>query len=226
MKVRKVLIKFYAAAAAVVLSALAAAASVAAVPSDAADVCPIKVGQSLPDLMLRDVEGKTFDLNKAVAKQPTILVFYRGGWCPYCNVHLGELQTIESQLKDLGYQVLAISPDLPSNLKSSVSENKLSYTLLSDANANAIKALGIGFKVDDVTLEKYLGYGINLEKASGESHHILPVPAAIVMGTDGKTEFVFTSPDYKVRVNTKVLLAAAESAVEKGMKKEKPKAAK
>ncbi len=186
-----------------------------AVPEDPNAVCPIKTGQSLPELTLRNIEGGEFNLNKAVSAKPTVLIFYRGSWCPYCNVHLGELKTVEADLKSLGYQVIAVSPDLPANLKKSVAKSELEYQLVSDSQAKAAKALGLAFKVDADTYKKYLGYGINLEEASGEKHHMLPIPAAIILDKSGVVKFAFTSPDYKVRVDTSVLLAAAKSAVAK-----------
>ena len=126
------------------------------ITEDPTKVCPIKVGQSLPALSLQDIEGKKFDLNAAVAKKPTILIFYRGSWCPYCNTHLGELKTVEGDLKSLGYQIIAVSPDLPKNLKKSVEKNNLSYQLVSDSKAEAAKALGLAFHVDDKLNEIYL----------------------------------------------------------------------
>lgn len=189
------------------------------VPTDPNDVCPIKVAQPLPELELIDIEGKKFDLNAAVSRQPTLLIFYRGSWCPYCNTHLGELKTIEPDLEKLGYQIIAVSPDLPQNLKKSVKEHNIDYTLVSDSKALAAKALGLAFKVDAETYKKYLGYGINLEESSGETHHLLPVPAAVLLNTDGAVDFVFSSPNYKVRVDTPVLLAAAKSSAEKMKRK-------
>jgi len=185
-----------------------------AIPQSSEDVCPIKVGQSLPPLSLKNSDGKTVNLNKSVADKPAILIFYRGSWCPYCNTHLGELKTIEGKLKSLGYQIIALSPDLPENLKKSVDKNDLDYQLLSDSKAEAAKALGLAYKVDEATYKMLVGYNINLEQASGEKHHILPVPAAVLVGTDGAVKFIFSSPDYKVRIDTKVLLAAAESYAE------------
>lgn len=185
------------------------------VPGKASDINPIKVGQSLPELVLTDVDGKAFHLNKVVAKKPTVLIFYRGSWCPYCNAHLGELKNIEQSLLDLGYQIIAVSPDLPINLKKSIDKNELKYTLLSDSKAEAVKALGLAFTVDAATYKKYLDHNINLEEASGEKHHILPAPAAMVLNQEGVVQFIFVSPDYKVRVKNRVLLVAAEEALEK-----------
>lgn len=184
-------------------------------PDTASAVCPIKVGETLPPLLLQGLDGKDVNLGESVAGQPSILIFYRGSWCPYCNVHLGELKTIEAELKQLGYAIIAVSPDLPANLKKSVDKNKLDYRLLSDSKATAAKALGLAYRVDDALYQKLLGYEINLEAASGEQHHILPVPAAIVLDKKGTVKFVFASPDYKVRVDTELLLAAAKSALKK-----------
>ncbi|MFL0808794.1 MAG: AhpC/TSA family protein [Agarilytica sp.] len=184
-----------------------------AVAQSAADTCPIQVGETLPSLSLPGLDGKSHDVKRLVAQKPTIMIFYRGGWCPYCNTQLGELKTIEKQILDRGYQVLAISPDLPKNLKKSVSQHRLNFTLLSDSKAEFAKALGLAFRVDEKTNKKLLKHNINLEAASGEKHRILPVPAAIVLNTQGGVEFVFTSPNYKVRVDKNVLLAAAKAAM-------------
>lgn len=185
------------------------------ITDDPNKVCPIKVGQSIPSLTLQDIHGKPFDLNKAVAKQATILIFYRGSWCPYCNTHLGELKTVEKDLKALGYQIIALSPDLPSNLKKSMDKNALSYQLVSDSKADAARSLGLAFHVDDELNKLYQGYSIDLNKASGEKHRLLPVPAAVVLDTSGTVQFIFFAPDYKVRISPKVLLAAAEAALPK-----------
>jgi len=185
------------------------------VPHDAEKVCPIKVGQSLPDVNVQDVNGKAINLKDLVSKKPTVMIFYRGSWCPYCNVHLGELKKMETELEALGYQIIAMSPDLPKNLKESQDKHEMKYLLVSDSKAEASKALGLAFKVDADTYKKYLGYGINLEKASGEKHHILPVPAALVLDQEGLVHFSFASPNYKVRIDNDVLLSAAKAAVRK-----------
>ena len=189
--------------------------SASKIPTQASDICPIKVGESLPDITLKDINGQSFDLNKAIKQAPTLLIFYRGSWCPYCNVHLGELKTIEKELKSLGYQIIAISPDLPKNLKMSLDKSELTYTLLSDSTADAAKSLGLAFTVDDETFKMLIGYNIDIEKASGQTHRILPVPAALLLDQTGKVTFSFYSPDYKVRVDKRVLLAAAQSQTSK-----------
>lgn len=177
------------------------------------DICPLLVGASVPELELKTVEGGPFDLNKAIKEKPTIIIFYRGGWCPYCNMHLGQLQKIESQLIQSGYQIIAISPDRPEKLHNSIEKNKLNYLLLSDSKMTAARAFGISFRVDDKTIVKYKGYGIDLEEASGEPHLLLPVPSVFVVGQDGVIKFSYVNPNYKVRIDPDLLLAAAKSAL-------------
>lgn len=183
-----------------------------AAPAATADaVKPALIGTQIPAVELRDVDGKPFDLQAALAKAPTVLVFYRGGWCPYCNAQLAGLAKAAPQLKEMGYQIIGVTPDSPSELKKTIGKNKLDYTLVSDSKAQLIDAMGLGFVVDAATLEKYKEYGIDLEKASGETHHILPVPAVYLADKSGLIKFSYVNPNYKVRLESSVLLAAAKA---------------
>jgi peroxiredoxin len=181
------------------------------VPSSADNVRPVLVGTRLPKIGLRDAAGKAFDLNAAIAAKPAVLIFYRGGWCPFCNTHLAQLRTTEEPLKKLGYEILAISPDSAAQLGATTEKNKLGYRLLSDSTMAASRALGIAFRMDDETFKKYQGYGIDLEKSSGETHHQLPVPAIFLVGRDGTIHFSYVNPNYQVRLAPEVLLAAARA---------------
>ena len=173
---------------------------------------PLKIGDTIPDVKLRTEEDKEVSLRKLVSEKPTVLIFYRGGWCPFCNRHLQSLAGIEDDLNKAGAQLLAISMDQPAKLKATPDRDKLHFRLLSDSDAAAAKAFGIAFKVDDATVEKYKGYGINLEAASGKDHHILPHPAVFVADTGGKIRFAHVNSDYKVRLEPKRILEAAQSA--------------
>lgn len=173
---------------------------------------PLKLGDSIPDVKLRAEDDKEVSLRKLVSEKPTVLIFYRGGWCPFCNRHLQSLAGIEDDLNKAGVQLLAISMDQPSKLKATPDRAKLHYRLLSDSDAAAATAFGIAFKVDDKTVEKYKGYGINLDAASGKDHHILPHPAVFVADTSGKIRFAHVNPDYKVRLEPKKILEAAQAA--------------
>lgn len=182
---------------------------VIATSADAAQ--PLGVGSEVPDINVRTVDGSNVALHTLLSERPTVLVFYRGGWCPYCNTHLGKLKEIEPELIDLGYQILAISPDRPEKLRESVKNEKLSYTLLSDSKLDATKAFGLAFKLDAPTLEKYKDYGINLKEASGESHNALPIPAVFLVDTEGTIRFQYANADYSVRLDNKELMAAAQA---------------
>lgn len=183
------------------------------VAPSANDICPIKVGSPLPSIALQTMEGSIFDLNGAVRRKPTVLIFYRGGWCPYCNRQLHQIQAVHSQLIDLGYQIIAVSADKPSKLRETVQKDSLDYLLLSDRQMTASRKLGLAFKVDEATVDRYKRMGLDLEGASGERHHVLPVPAVFVLGMDGAIQFEYVNPNYKVRLDPDVLLIAAKKAL-------------
>jgi len=125
---------------------------------------------------------------------------------------LGQLQGIVPELKKLGYRIVAVSPDRPEKLAASSEKNRSDYLLLSDSRMEAAKAFGLAHQLDDATVEKFKDYGIDLEADSGQKHHQLPVPAVFVVGNSGRIEFHYVHPDYQVRVDPDVLLAAARSA--------------
>lgn len=172
---------------------------------------PLKVGDSIPDVKLRTEDNQEVNLRKLISEKPAVLIFYRGGWCPFCNRHLRSLAGIEDELNNSGVQLLAISMDQPAKLKATPDREKLHYRLLSDSDAAAVKAFGIAFKVDDKTVEKYKGYGINLEAASGRDHHLLPHPAVFVATTNGVIRYAHVNHDYKVRLEPKRLLETVKS---------------
>jgi peroxiredoxin len=173
---------------------------------------PLKVGDQIPAVTVKDREGDAVALRERVMEQASVLVFYRGGWCPYCNTHLGKLALIEKDLADLGFQILAIAPDKPEILAETGDKADLGYTLLSDADVAAAKAFGLAFKVDDATVAAYQGYGIDLEASSGQDHHALPVPAVYVADKTGTIRFVYANADYKERLDNGKLMDAAKEA--------------
>ena len=124
---------------------------------------------------------------------------------------MGELIKIEPQLLKLGYQIIAVSADSPQYLQQSEKKHQPNYLLLSDSDMQGAKALGIAWRLKDELVEKYREYGINLEETSGRTHHLLPVPAAYVIDTQGVIRFAYINPDHRIRVNPEVLLAAAQA---------------
>jgi peroxiredoxin len=188
---------------------LATPTMAADVPDDPKDVAPLPVGASIPDVTVRKPDGSDRRIDPDTLLKPTVLIFYRGGWCPYCNAHLGALSAAESDLISLGYEVIFLSADQPSLLYSSLKDPGLHYTLLSDATMQAARAYGVAFRVDDATVARYKTLGIDLEAASGQTHHELPVPAVFIIDREGVVRFVHADPDYKVRLSPDTLLAAA-----------------
>jgi len=116
---------------------------------------------------------------------------------------------VESELAKLGYPVIAISPDRPEKLVDSLEVKDLGYELTSDSTLRAARAFGIVFQLSDETVSKYQGYGIDLEDASGERHHQLPVPSVFLVEPGGTIRWVYSNPDYKVRPDTAKLLREA-----------------
>ncbi|MFU8892984.1 MAG: peroxiredoxin-like family protein [Luteolibacter sp.] len=171
----------------------------------------LKADDPIPAVVLRDAEGEKYDLREHIAKQPAVLIFYRGGWCPFCTKHLMALIDIKDKLAENGYQILAISPDQPAKIKETPDRDKLGYTLLSDSDMSAAKAFSISFKLPQETVSKYKNeYQIDLEAASGKTHHLLPHPAVFVVGKDGVIRFAHVNPDYKTRLDPEAILKAAE----------------
>jgi len=117
--------------------------------NSAEETKPLTVGSKVPDVKFRTIEGKEFDLRKEISKKPSILIFYRGGWCPYCNTQLGQIHEIEDKLIAMGYQVLAISVDRPEKLKETLMKFEMKYLLLSDSDMEGSKAFGIAYKADE-----------------------------------------------------------------------------
>lgn len=191
---------------------LASTLSVAEELPNAPDkVQPILLSLKMPDANVQSLQGKAISLSAVAAGKPMILVFYRGGWCPYCNVQLSDLRLIQKQTDALGYQMVGISPDTPKELNLTLDKQKLQYTLISDSKANAMRAFGIAYRLDDKTVEKYKQYDIDLERSSGEKHHGLPVPSVFIIDAQGIVQFSYINPDYKARVPSSVVLAAAQA---------------
>jgi len=125
---------------------------------------------------------------------------------------LGQLREIESELLELGYQIVVISPDRPEKIREFTTKTPYNYTLLSDSDLTAARAMGIAFHVSDEGVETLMGYDLDIEDASGKKHHLLPVPSVFIVDTEGVIVFEYVNPDYRVRIDSKTLLAAAEAS--------------
>ncbi|MGK6353449.1 peroxiredoxin-like family protein [Parapedobacter sp. DT-150] len=176
-----------------------------AIPQRPEDISPLLNGEAIPMLTIKDPSGMDFDLNKAVSEKPTVLVFYRGGWCPFCNLQLSSLQDILPELEKTGYQLIAISTDAPEGLMEATAKGELGYQLLSDADLNASKRFGIAYKAPQ-------NYWDMLPKTTGgmDVDLLLPVPSVFILDKKGVIRFEYINPDFKQRLDAGLLLVVAQ----------------
>jgi peroxiredoxin len=176
------------------------------------DICPIKNSESVPKVIVYDQEGKEINLKSYIGEKPVVVVFYRGGWCPYCMRHLAALNEIKPIMDSLGVELIAITPDDFTNLDSSVVKgNGVDFKLFSDKDVNAINAFGIGWEINDELYLKYKNsYGVDSEWWSKNDHHVLPVPSVFII-KDGKIEYQHVNPNYSKRLSPEMLLNFIES---------------
>ena len=175
------------------------------------DICPIKVGEDLPAATVVDENDKEVTLSEIAAEKPTVLIFYRGAWCGYCIQHLSELNDIKAEVEALGFQMLGITLDQSSKLEESSTKSESEIPVYSDATAAATKAFGLDWQVGEELFTKYKNeYKLDLEEWSGQVHHTLPVPAIFVV-RDGKIEFQYVNPNYRLRLKPETLLAVLKT---------------
>lgn len=193
---------------------LSAAAAIAPSPEQ---VTPLLNGLSIPQVSLTTADNKTVQLTDLIKQRPSILVFYRGGWCPYCNAQLAALREIEPRLTQLGYQLIAITPDSVASINKSLQDTggqKLNYTLLSDSSFVASSAFGLAYYLDDKTAAMYKGkLGSLITTEAGSEKVVLPVPAVYIVNTQGEALFNYVHINYKTRLESELLLKAAELAL-------------
>lgn len=177
-------------------------------------VQPLSVGAAVPAATLRTADDQAVQLASLVEGRPTVVIFYRGGWCPYCTRQLADLQEAEAGLTDLGYQLIALSPDRPSAVVEAMNKHHYAYRLFSDRGMEAAAAFGLAFRMDDQTRQAYEGYGFDLAPVPGEPEaRWLPVPAVYVIDRTGTVRFAHSDANYKQRLTPEDLLAAARRAL-------------
>jgi peroxiredoxin len=196
-----------AAAGVVIATASSGLADEQPIAADAKETMPLKVGSVVPDVSVQTPSGEKMTIASLHADRPVVLVFFRGGWCPICSRHTAELIKAYANIKELGADMVGISPDSVEGSKANIDKNKIAFPILSDSEVSAARAFGLAFKVDDDTLSKYKGFGIDLEKASGQQHHALPIPAVYIVDKSGRIVFAHSNPDYRQRLDTKTIIA-------------------
>lgn len=176
-------------------------------------VSPLMNGQFVPDVIVQTEQGGNISLQKLVENRPTMILFYRGGWCPYCNRQMAGIMEVEQQILDLGYQIVAISPDPPNRLAAQKTSQDFNIIRLSDSKLKAIRAFGLAYFVPDSSVKLYRDkLGAKLTTLDGSEKVVLPVPAAYIVETTGLVRFQYVNPNYRVRVEPQLLFYAARLA--------------
>ena len=166
----------------------------------------LKVGDNAPAFTAKDQDGNSISLKKALEKGPVVMPFYRGQWCPYCNKELSHFTDSASMIKAKGAMILAVTPETQENVKKTIEKTKASFPVLEDEGMAIMKSYKVNFAVDEKTVEKYKGYGIDFDKANGSNGANLPVPATYIIGTDGKIKYAFFNTDYRKRTSVQEIL--------------------
>src|SRR5271168_430345 len=194
----------------ILAAALWTVSAFADIPSDPAQVQPLAVGMRAPAFSAQTKDGLLRTFSPESYQKPTVVIFYRGGWCPYCNMQLSDLHLVEPKLRQSGFEIVFLSTDRPELLYSSLKATDIHYTLLSDSHLEAASAFHIAYHVDDATLAKMREYGVDLEASTGTKQHELPVPSVFIIDTSGTIRFVYSNPDYKIRLGADELWTAAQ----------------
>jgi len=168
-----------------------------------------KKGSTIPEIILPNATGKLVNLNTILENNKVVLTFYRGGWCPYCNLELKAFQKVLPQIEEKGAKLIAISPETPDNSLSTSEKNNLSFEVLSDDNNEVARALGLVFKMQESLQKLYKSsFGIDLVQSQQNTNQELPIAATYVIEKDGTISYAFLSEDYKLRANPSEVIAA------------------
>ena len=176
---------------------------------------PLGEGEMAPRFVVETVEGEAFDFDPQKLERPVVLLTFRGGWCPFCNMYLSDMRHAIPEISEMGVDVLFLSGDRAELLFDSLNQETqkdvagLDYTLLSDADAQAAMALGIAFKASRQTINRRLEKEQDIAGSSMLKHGVLPVPAVFAIDRKGVIKFAYTNANYKVRLPADDLLAVA-----------------
>jgi peroxiredoxin len=174
------------------------------VPADA-----IKVGDTLESFSLDDATSTPVTLDSLLEAGPVVIVFYRGGWCPYCNLALRTYQReLLPELAGFGARLVAISPQSPDQSLSTVEKAALEFAVLSDPGSRVARSIGIAFQQADEVLDAQRKLGLDLAQVNAEGSVNLPRPTVLIVDTDRTVRFVDVQPDYTARTEVADILSA------------------
>jgi len=180
----------------------------ALVASDASSRA-VAAGDVIADFTLPDANGEEVSLARLLAEGPVVLVFYRGGWCPFCNLALRHYQLeLVPQLGRHGARMAAISPQRPDESLNTKERHELEFPVLTDASAGVAQRLGIAFQPSDEVLEAQRKLALDIRQGNAESSTALPMPTVLVVDRDRVVRFADVQPDYRSRTEVPAILSA------------------
>jgi len=171
----------------------------------------IDVGHAAPDFTLTDSHGHPFQLSEACLHGPIVLSFYRGGWCPFCDLELKALADHEAEMRNLGARLVAVSPGLHEHNKATTGELKLPFPLLFDEGNLVARQYGLVMKVDETVRPLYLQWGFDIPALNGDDSWELPLPGTFIIDTSGTVRAAYVNKNYTQRMEPEDIIAALEA---------------
>jgi peroxiredoxin len=165
-----------------------------------------KAGDKAPEFTLNDPDGNPVSSRELLAKGPLVISFYRGVWCPYCNLELQALQEALPLINARGANLVAISPQTAPNSRKSQRDNKLQFSILSDEQSKVAALFGLRFSLPDYLIDLYKSFKNDLPAFNNDPAWVLPMPARFVIGTNGIIAYAEVNPDYTQRPDPSELL--------------------
>ena len=163
----------------------------------------LKVNQNAPDFKLKNAFGKDVRLSELLKKGPVILSFYRGAWCPYCNLQLHTLHKSLSVFKQYGAQLVLVTPQKPDKSREQLKKDNYAFEVLSDLDSRVMKQYKLYYELSPDLVSVYKKLGLNLEDFNGQGRNVLPVPGTFIIDKKGKIKAVHADVDYKKRMEPK-----------------------
>jgi peroxiredoxin len=170
----------------------------------------LQVGDKVENFTLANHLGKNVELIDLLKKGPVVISFYRGAWCPYCNLELKALNDFLPQFKTKSAQLVAISPQLPDQTLTTAQKNELEFDVLSDVGNKVAQQFGLLFTLDKRIQELYTGFGIDFEQTYGDKTYQLPLPATYVINQNGVITYAFLNEDYTLRAEPSDVMAVLD----------------
>lgn len=171
----------------------------------------LDTGQQAGNFDLPDVHGNRLTLSDALREGPVVLSFYRGSWCPFCNLELNALQQRLPDIRNAGGRLIAISPELPDSSLSHAEKLGLEFDVLSDVGNRVARDYGLVMTIHETLRPLYLEWGLDVPAANGDDSHELPVPATYVIDSNGVIRAACVDKDYTKRMEPDAIIAALQS---------------